>query len=158
MHGSRTDADGRDLDPTPTALVTSTPSDSHTWNLVFLQLLLEEHGYVVRNLGACPPISTIVAECRTARPDIVVVSSLNGHGRVEGAALISSLRAETELSDVPVVIGGMLTTGHDDRDAATELRVLGYSAVFVGVGAVPAFRAFLETIPRAGRRVPELSR
>jgi hypothetical protein len=36
-------------------VVTSVSSDSHTWNLVSLQLLFEELGPRMSNLGACPP-------------------------------------------------------------------------------------------------------
>lgn len=127
-----------------TALLTSTPSDAHTWNLVFLQLMLEESGYVVRNLGACSPIAALVRECREGRPDLVVVSSVNGHGRTEGAELISALRNEPDLREVPVVIGGMLTTGGaDPNEISAELTAIGYSGVFIGERALPDFKIYL---------------
>ncbi|MFC5744452.1 cobalamin B12-binding domain-containing protein [Actinomadura rugatobispora] len=125
------------------ALVTSTPSDSHTWNLVFLQLVLEEAGFAVRNLGACTPIPLVLDACRGLRPDLLVVSSVNGHGHTEGAELIASVRRE---SDVPAVIGGMLTTGRMDQEkVVASLTRLGYEAVFTGDSALPDFGLFLDS-------------
>ncbi|MFD0586215.1 hypothetical protein [Dactylosporangium darangshiense] len=49
-------------------IVTTVSSDAHTWNLVYLQLLLEELGCRVTNLGACTPDETILRECRLRRP------------------------------------------------------------------------------------------
>src|SRR5262245_41744776 len=89
-------------------MVTSLSSDAHTWNLVYLQLLLEEMGCRVTNLGACTPDEMIVHACATRRPDLVVVSSLNGHGAHDGLRLIRVLRAEPDLAMLPVVIGGRL--------------------------------------------------
>lgn len=45
-------------------LVSSVSSDSHTWNLVFLQLLLEEMGHEVTNIGSCVPDDLLIEECR----------------------------------------------------------------------------------------------
>jgi methylaspartate mutase sigma subunit len=130
-----------------TAVVTATPSDSHTWGLVVLQCLLEEAGYFVRNLGACCPVEELLRACRTTRPDLVVVSTVNGYGRIDGAELISALRGVPELSRIPVVIGGMLTTGRSsERRAAAELAELGYSGVFAGESALAEFRAFLARV------------
>jgi len=60
-------------------VVTSVSSDSHTWNLVYIQLLLEEVGHHVHNLGACVPDDVVIAECRRIRPDLVVVSSVTAN-------------------------------------------------------------------------------
>ncbi len=128
--------------PGKTVVVTTTPSDSHTWNLVFLQLLLEESGYAVRNLGACTPTETVLAACRGPGVDLLVVSSVNGHGSVEGAALIRVLRADPALAGLPAVIGGMLTTA-DGYGVAAELSAAGYDAVFLGESAAERFRSFI---------------
>src|SRR5205823_4406136 len=89
-------------------VVTSVASDSHTWNLVFLQLALEELGHRVVNLGACVPDELLVAECLRVRPDLIVVSSVNGHGFRDGTRLIGRIRACPELATTVVVIGGKL--------------------------------------------------
>jgi methylmalonyl-CoA mutase cobalamin-binding subunit len=127
-----------------TALLTSTPSDAHTWNLMFLQLVLEEAGFLVRNLGSCSPIAVVLRACQDLRPDLLVVSSVNGHGRVEGAELISAIRPE---SNVRAVIGGMLTTGRADPEKVrAELTGLGYEEVFTGESALPDFHLYLESV------------
>src|SRR5262249_3646935 len=86
-------------------MVTSVSSDSHTWNLVFLQLALEELGHRVVNLGACVPDELVLAGCLRVRPDLVVVSSVNGHGFRDGTRLIGRIRGCPELAATPVVIG-----------------------------------------------------
>ncbi|MGW7413543.1 cobalamin-dependent protein, partial [Streptomyces sp. NPDC054863] len=55
-------------------LVSSVSSDSHTWNLVYLQLVLEELGHEVRNIGACVPDDLLLEECLAHRPALVVIS------------------------------------------------------------------------------------
>lgn len=62
----------------------SVASDSHTWNLVFLYLLLEELGFDVVNLGASLPDDILISECTRIEPDLVVISSVNGHGYNDG--------------------------------------------------------------------------
>jgi methylaspartate mutase sigma subunit len=112
-------------------VVSGLSSDAHLWNLVFLQLLLEERGHDVLNLGNVTPDATIIGACRSRRPDLLVISSVNGHGRLDGPRLIRALRASFELAALPVVIGGKL--GVDDRDHAKVTALLtaaGYDAVF----------------------------
>ncbi len=135
-----------------TAVLATIPSDSHTWNLVFLQLVLEECGYTVRNLGACTSVSTTLRACAEAEVDLLVVSSVNGHGRREGAALVSALRADPELATLPAVIGGLPTTFGDDARAAAELLGTGYDRVFLGDSAESDLRSYLAQSIAPGRR------
>jgi methylaspartate mutase sigma subunit len=124
-------------------VVTSVASDSHTWNLVFLQLTLEELGHRVVNLGACTPDDLIVAECTRIRPDLIVVSSVNGNGFRDGARLIRRVRACEELATTPVVIGGKLgVTGPGDEQGRDQLLAAGFDAVFEDGGEIAAFRSF----------------
>jgi methylaspartate mutase sigma subunit len=112
-------------------VVTSVASDAHTWNLVFLQLALEELGHRVLNLGACVPDNLLIEECLRGRPDLVVVSSVNGHGFQDGIRLIRRIRAQPELAATPVVIGGKLgITGPAGRQCRDQLRAAGFDAVF----------------------------
>jgi N-dimethylarginine dimethylaminohydrolase/methylmalonyl-CoA mutase cobalamin-binding subunit len=114
-----------------TVVVTSVASDSHTWNLIYLQLALAELGHRVINLGACVPDELLISECRRLRPDLVVVSTVNGHGFHDGLRLIGQVRACPDLAATPVVIGGKLgitgSAGHAGRD---QLRAAGFDAVF----------------------------
>jgi methylaspartate mutase sigma subunit len=128
-------------------LLTSTASDAHTWNLVYLQLLIEEMGNQVRNLGPCVPTGAVLSEMAAYSPDVVVVSSVNGHGYADGLRLISELRASPALSGVPVVIGGKL--GIDGTyDAAQSRRLLdaGFTAVFDERASVRELETYMNSI------------
>jgi methylaspartate mutase sigma subunit len=113
-------------------VVTSVVSDSHTWNLVFLQLVLEELGHRVRNLGPCVSADAVVAECLRQPTDLVVVSTVNGHGFRDGRGLIDQIRSHPELFTLPVVIGGKLgiAGGLAGRAARAQLRSAGFDVVF----------------------------
>ncbi|MFI0743411.1 cobalamin B12-binding domain-containing protein [Streptomyces sp. NPDC021100] len=133
-----------------TVLVSGLASDSHTWNLVFLQLLIEELGYDVVNLGPCVPDELLVRECRERTPALLVVSSVNGHGHQDGVRVIRKLRAEPGLAELPAVIGGKLgITGGEGTDHVAELMEAGFDSVFEdGAQEIASFRRFIGGIPR----------
>lgn len=111
-------------------VLTSVSSDSHTWNLVFLQLLLEYMGHKVTNLGACTPDAEVVAACQQSA-DLLVVSTVNGHGHIDGERLIRRVRNEPQLREIPAVIGGKLgTRGIDNAGYAGRLLEAGFDASF----------------------------
>jgi methylaspartate mutase sigma subunit len=126
-------------------VVTSVSSDSHTWNLVVLQLVLEELGHRVHNLGACVPDGLLVSECQRLRPDLVVVSSVNGHGYHDGMRVIRQFRAIPELRRTPVVIGGKLGIAGPGCDLSRgRLVAAGFDAVFEEeVAGLTAFRSYV---------------
>ncbi|TFE36339.1 methylaspartate mutase [Streptomyces sp. ICN441] len=131
-----------------TVVVTTMASDSHTWNLVFLQLLLEELGHRVTNLGACVPDGLLVAECRRTAPDLIVLSSVNGHGFQDGLRVIAALRACPELAGTPTVIGGKLgIAGSGDPARRRALLAAGFDGVFEEGVSVPEFRSFVGSLP-----------
>ncbi|MFJ4656776.1 cobalamin B12-binding domain-containing protein [Nocardia sp. NPDC088792] len=126
-----------------TIVVTGLSSDSHTWALVYLNLLIEELGYDVINLGPCVPDELLATECMRIKPMMVVVSSVNGHGRADGLQAIRRLRACSQLRSTPVVIGGKLSVSPEAAEEITaELIAAGFDAVFAD-GSVDAFRAFV---------------
>lgn len=92
----------------PRVVVTTVSSDSHTWNLVWLQMVMEEFGCNVTNLGPCVPDDLVIATCLAYRPDLLLVSSVNGHGAIDGRRLLQRLRQTPGLMDLPAVIGGKL--------------------------------------------------
>jgi methylaspartate mutase sigma subunit len=92
-------------------VLAGTASDAHTWNLVFLQLLLEEWGHLVRNLGPCVPEDVLADKCLRPHTDLIVISTVNGHGLADGLNAIRMLRNQPELASTPVVIGGKLGVG-----------------------------------------------
>jgi len=135
------------------AVLTTISSDSHTWNLIFLQLLLEEHQYRVHNLGPCVPVELLVAECSAELPHLIVVSTVNGHGFREGVRMGFALRAVPALEGVPLVIGGKLGIDGSQPERCDELLAAGFDAVFYDEpGQLAAFRGFLEAAA-AGTRL-----
>ncbi|MGV9878486.1 cobalamin B12-binding domain-containing protein [Streptomyces sp. NPDC003006] len=130
-------------------MVTSLASDAHTWNLVYLQLLLEEWGHEVVNLGACVPDELLLDSCLRLTPDLTVVSSVNGHGFHEGKRVIGKLRAREELARTSVVIGGKLGIGGaGGRERASALTEAGFDGVFEEGSGMGAFRSFLARLPQ----------
>lgn len=133
----------------PLFVLSTVESDSHMWNLVYLQLLLEEHGVEVINLGPCVPTATTLQTLVSSRPDALIISSVNGHGFWQGRALReAAVRAFGE--ELPLfLIGGKLTTSQaDDVAVARELRAAGFAEVFVGEQAIPEFRRWLVNFKR----------
>jgi methylaspartate mutase sigma subunit len=135
------------------AVIATVPSDSHMWNLVYIELVLQESGWDVNNLGACTPAELVVETCLAERPDMLVVSSVNGHGHIGGRKLIAQVRARPELDYLPVVIGGKLgTLGANNSGFAEPLLAAGYSAVFTEGDGLTGFTRFIEA-PRRGELV-----
>lgn len=136
------------------AVLTTIASDSHTWNLLFLQLLLEEQGWEITSLGACVPVGVLLEEAMARTPDLVVVSTVNGHGVEEAPGLARAVRAVPALAEVPLVVGGKLdTSGTTAADVHASLLDAGFDAVLTGANAVPKLLALLDALPehRHGR-------
>jgi methylaspartate mutase sigma subunit len=126
-----------------TVVLTGTSSDAHTWNLVYLQLLLEELGWTVVNLGATTPEETVVQACLRRRPDLLVVSTVNGHGHLDGVRLMAAVRAREELCGLPAVLGGKLgVAGAVTAGRVAALLDAGFDAVFQD-GDTAAFTRYL---------------
>lgn len=120
-------------------LVTGVPSDSHTWNLIYLQLALEERGHRVTNLGPCVSADLLVTRCRELAPDLIVMSSVNGHGRTDGETSIRALRKDSATAHIIAVIGGKLGIDGDDTHGRDALRGAGFDAVFGDADLDPFF-------------------
>ena len=130
--------------PTPRFLLSTIESDSHMWGLVYLQLLLEEQGIDVINLGPCVPAVRTLEALKHLRPDVLVISSVNGHGLWQGRALRESAVDMFGADLPPFLIGGKLTTSESENAAAVrELRAAGFAGIFVGKQAIPEFRQWL---------------
>lgn len=130
--------------PRLTVLLTGVASDSHTWNLVFLELLFTELGHLVVNLGPCVPPELLVGTCQQARPDLIVMSSVNGHGLRDGIRAMDAVRRCPELAGIPAVIGGKLgIAGLSDRAHIRQLLDAGFDAVFEEADGVQPLDHFL---------------
>jgi Methylmalonyl-CoA mutase, C-terminal domain/subunit (cobalamin-binding) len=128
-------------------LVSSVSSDAHMWNLVFLRLLLEELGHDVTNVGVCAPDDLVIAESLRVRPQLILISTVNGHGHLDGARLVRKLRALPELSETRMVIGGKLgVRGADNVLYGQSLIEAGFDSVFeadAGLNPLEYLRAVL---------------
>ncbi|MEU6929775.1 cobalamin-dependent protein [Streptomyces sp. NPDC046385] len=138
-----------DSDSPRRVLLTTGSSDAHTWNLVHLQLFLEEHGHSVLNLGPCVPERLLVDTARMTHPDLVVLSSVNGHGHQDGLRAARALRADRRTQDIPMVIGGLLGISPEGAEQRTaELLDAGYDEVYAD-GTAPT--ALLRRLGESGR-------
>ncbi|WP_211323619.1 cobalamin B12-binding domain-containing protein [Prauserella marina] len=145
--------------PAPVAVVATTPSDAHTWNLVYLQLLLEEQGFVVHNLGPCVPFREVVGECVATAPDLLVLSSVNGHGAIEIPACAAAVRARPEVAGMRIVVGGKLTTeGFLENRKNREMLSSGVDAVFSPEQPVGDFIDYLKQFSGVAERLPTTRR
>jgi methylaspartate mutase sigma subunit len=129
-------------------LVSGMISDSHTWNLVFLQLFLQERGLRAINIGSCVPTALLVEQCRRVNPALVVMSSVNGHGYQDAMRMIGPLREGLGTTGLPVVIGGKLGI-RGDQNAAERgaLVAAGFTAVFDdSAEGLAEFGRILETL------------
>ncbi len=130
--------------PSLTVLLTGVASDSHTWNLVFLELLFTELGHRVVNLGPCVPPELLVATCQQVAPDLIVMSSVNGHGLRDGLRAVEAVRRCPELTETAAVIGGKLgIAGVSDRAHTRQLIDAGFDAVFEDADGVQPLDEFL---------------
>lgn len=111
-------------------LLSTVSSDSHSWNLVYFTMLLTEHGYGVDCLGTCVPDELLLRAARAQRPDVIVISTINGHGSLDGARLVRKLRADPRTADIPAVIGGKLGIDGADESGVRRLREAGFTAVY----------------------------
>ena len=144
-----------------TAIISSVASDAHTWNLVYLELLIRELGFETVNLGPCVPDELLVTECLRLRPGMLVIGSVNGHGYRDGLRVVRRLRAHRELGDIPMVIGGKLgISGGESRAHIGDLLAAGFDAVFDDRAPDVPFRNFVAAIsadpgyPAAARPAP----
>ncbi len=141
----------RDRSGSLDVVVTGLPSDAHTWNLVFIQLLIEGLGHRVVNLGPCVPQDEIVESCGKLEPDLLVISSVNGHGFQDAEQLILAIRARWELAGLPAVIGGKLGVNGDEGRAGRSRRLLaaGFDAVFPDDQGLDRFEKFVAAVAAA---------
>jgi|TARA_R110001599_G_scaffold73498_6_gene203169 methylaspartate mutase sigma subunit len=131
----------------PRVILASVSSDSHTWNLVYLELLMQEIGVDVINLGCCVPDQEIIQNIIMQKPFLVVISSVNGHGYNEGSRLIRNIHEEVEEQCPPIVIGGKLgIQGNKNISLSNDLIKRGFSRVFDESQAISDFENYLTNL------------
>lgn len=125
-------------------LLTSITSDSHTWNLIFMQLLLEENGYEVINIGSCTPIEDLIHAAHNHKPDLLVISTVNGHGYKEGIEFINEIKKYDMLNNMRSVIGGKLDTDNGSNVSIKEnLLKSGFDRVFNDDNSIAEFLKYI---------------
>lgn len=130
-----------------TCLLATVKSDSHTWNLIYIQLLLEELGFNVLNLGPCVSPRDTIQAIKDNKPLFVVISSVNGHGWVEGESLYQLAASELMDSCPEFLIGGKLSVREsDEKEIVERLSEIGYSGVFVGKDSIKRFVQYIESV------------
>lgn len=131
----------------PRTVLTTISSDCHTWNLVFLQLLLEEHGHYVANCGPCVPVEEAIERCVLERAQLLVISTVNGHGLIEAGSYITRIKADSRLIGLRVVLGGKLgVNGSTSEAEVAQLMALGFDAIFAAdASSVMEFSNYMRT-------------
>lgn len=126
-------------------ILSSISSDSHVWNLIYLQLLLEELNFEVINLGPSVATQDLVKACHRHKPEHLVISSVNGHGYIKGIEIIRAVRQMNLLKNMKVVIGGKLSVnGMISNEQIRNLHEEGFDGVFVKSTAIEEFRYYMQ--------------
>ena len=131
------------------AILSSTPCDSHAWNLIYIELFLKEHNFEVINLGCCVSNEDLIESIQKNNPDIVVISSVNGYLYRELLKMLPTLNKIKKLFDYKfkLVVGGKLTV--DDRNSnflKKELVKIGIDKIFLDNEPLSNFSAYLSQI------------
>lgn len=137
-------------------ILTGTPSDSHMWNLIFLELFLKENGCKVLNLGSCVPVESIYKALEKSSFDLVVISSVNGYLFQDAMKIMTPFFRSHCHSLPPFVAGGKM--GICEKNATFEKKKLiksGYDDVFVEGDSLARFKKYLDYLA-AFKRQPAL--
>lgn len=131
----------------PNALVLGPPSDAHTWNLFYLDLILKESGFSSEVLGGCVNLKDITKKVSTSHWDIIVVSSLNGHFYLESQSVLKSIKKGLGASNPIIVAGGNIDTNNRDIDFLERtVKKQGYDEVFFRSDSIKKFQTYCEAI------------
>lgn len=96
-----------------------------------MELFLQEQGFEVENLGVCVPYETLAEACERSRPDLVVVSTVNGHGSIECVEIARRLGQLEHRDSFRLVTGGKLVMDRKaSEECAENLRAEGFDGVF----------------------------
>lgn len=130
----------------PQIVLATVPSDSHAWNLVFMQLLLTEIGFDVINLGPCTPVALVLDTAAELGADGIVISTINGHGCDEAPRLGKAKIADPRVSHLPLAVGGKLTTTNRiEPDQVERLRASGFGLIHQDNGSPLGLKDDLHT-------------
>lgn len=124
-------------------ILTGTASDSHMWNLIFMELFLQENGCNVRNLGPCVPFEELSSSIQESKPDLIVISSISGHLFQDAMKIMASF-ADQAVHLPPVVVGGKIGISEKSKlFQKRKLIKLGYDDVFINDDSLERFKKYL---------------
>jgi methylaspartate mutase sigma subunit len=136
-------------------ILAGTPSDSHMWNLIFLELFLQENGCKALNLGSCVPVEDIYKTLGESPFDLVVISSVNGYLFQDAMKIMAPFFRSSCSLLPPFVVGGKM--GISEKNATFEKRKLiklGYDDVFIEADSLVRFKKYLGYLGTFKRRPP----
>ncbi|MGW3633614.1 cobalamin-dependent protein [Streptomyces sp. NPDC005122] len=109
-------------------------SDAHAVANHLIAMQLQDHGFIVINLGVCTPLGDFAdALDRHPEAEAVLIGTLNGHAHQDLKSL-PQLRAAGRLN-CPVVVGGNLSVGSHKSGADRErLYALGIDHILTDAG------------------------
>jgi methylaspartate mutase sigma subunit len=117
------------------------------WNLHVVQEELEARGFEVLNFGPCTPTKLLAETVRDRRPQLVVISTINGHGEQSAIKIIETLKLYQAHRIGPIVIGGKLSTLPINEDRLyNSLIDCGFTGVFVSERPWAEFDTFLQHV------------
>ncbi|HSG49981.1 MAG TPA: cobalamin-dependent protein [Longimicrobiales bacterium] len=95
------------------AVVTTAPTETHEFGAWMVSDVLRAAGWSVRFLGSQLPVEEILHYLRLARPEVLAVSVTLEIHLPSLRELVQALRADEELQDLPVLVGGQAFAAGD---------------------------------------------
>lgn len=87
-------------------VVTSAPDDYHEIGAWMIADLLDQHGYMVKYLGANTPAVDLIKLLKDSRADVLAVSITMPFNCPSARDLIRQTRAEADLKSLKIIVGG----------------------------------------------------
>jgi len=126
-------------------ILSGTPSDSHMWNLIFMELFLQENGCRVRNLGPCVPVHEIYDSLEESPFDLVVISSVNGHLFQDAMKIITPSFCYAPNQLPPFLAGGKIGISQKSAEFQKKRLIkLGYDDLFIEEDSLTRFKKYLD--------------
>lgn len=105
-------------------------SDVHAVGNKILEVAFQEAGFNIVNLGVLVSQKEFVEAAVETNADVLMVSSLYGHGEIDVRGLREAL-VEAGIGDILMYIGGYLVVGNQDwSEVEAKFKHLGFDRVY----------------------------
>ncbi len=112
-------------------------ADVHTVGNKILNMVFQEAGYEVTNLGVMVSQEEFIEAAIETSADAIIVSSLYGHGELDCTGLRDKCH-EANIGDILLYVGGNIVVGKQPFDEVEKrFLAMGFNRVF-GPGTDPA--------------------